>query len=81
MLCISRIFYANFSLNIYGIITTHFKTNVLGKEQNNVSGLTSFSQVFTSFRFCERGHLIELGVDPGVFKAAEVDTFAVNNTV
>lgn len=46
-----------------------------------MTGLTSLSQVFAGFRFCERSHLIELGVDAGVFEAAEVDAFAVNNTV
>lgn len=46
----------------HALSTTHFKFNV-PKEQNNVTGHTSVSQVFTSFRLCERGHLIELGVD------------------
>lgn len=48
---------------------------------NNGNVQTSLSQLFASFGLCERSHLVELGVDAGVFEAAEVDAFAVNDTV
>lgn len=50
-------------------------------KRNDKTGLTSLSQVFAGFGLCERGHLIELGVDARVFEATEVDAFAVNNTI
>lgn len=50
-------------------------------QRNDETGLTSLSQVFAGLGLCERGHLIELGVDAGVFETTEMDTFAVNYTV
>lgn len=50
-------------------------------DRTEKTGLTSLSQVFACLGLCERGHLIELGVDAGVFEATKVDAFAVNDTV
>lgn len=44
-------------------------------------GLTSLPQMFPSLRFCERGHLIELGVNAGMLEAPEMDALAVNDTI
>jgi len=46
-----------------------------------VTGLTSLSQVLAGLGLRERSHLVELGVDAGLFEVTEVDAFAVNNTV
>lgn len=50
-------------------------------QRDDETRLTSLSQVFACLGLCERGHLIELGVDAGVFEATKVDAFAVNDTV
>lgn len=44
-------------------------------------GLTGLPQMFSSLRLCERGHLIELGVDAGMLETSEMDALAVNDTV
>lgn len=44
-------------------------------------GLTSLPQMFPSLRLCERGHLIELGVNAGMLEAPEMDALAVNDTI
>lgn len=51
------------------------------KQREMIRRLTSLSQVFAGLGLCERGHLIELGMDAGVFEATEVDAFAVNHTI
>lgn len=49
--------------------------------ENPTTELTGLFQVFTGLGLCEWGHFVELGVEPRVFKTAEVDTFAVHDTV
>lgn len=61
------------------------KKKQLGRAEFSVSfsktGLTGLPQMFSSLRLCERGHLIELGVNAGVLEAPEMDALAVNHTI
>lgn len=45
------------------------------------TGLTGLPQMFSSLGLCERGHLVELGVNAGVLEAPEMDALAVNHTI
>lgn len=45
------------------------------------TALTSLPQVLSSLGLCERGHLVEPGVNAGVLEAPEMDALAVNHTI